>query len=167
MSIYRKVWQDYHNQSIPKGWHIHHIDGNHENNHPDNLMCVSPFVHWCIHFLQGDPVALDGKFVQGASEAGKLGGHARKNTHNPKIHLATKAAHSPEAKAKRSASLKARKLTEDHKSKIGKSNKNNPKLKEYKSKPILFENVRYNSIKECIKHRKLGYYTIMKTARYL
>lgn len=74
MSIYRKIWQDHHNQSIPKGWHIHHIDGNHENNHPDNLMCVSPYVHWCIHLLQGDPVAESGKFISNAGKAGKLGG---------------------------------------------------------------------------------------------
>lgn len=78
MSIYRKIWQNHHNQSIPKGWHIHHIDDNRENNHPDNLMCVSPHVHWCIHFLQGDVVALSGKFIQGASEAGRKGGSKNK-----------------------------------------------------------------------------------------
>jgi hypothetical protein len=31
-------------------------------------------MHWWAHYLRGDPVALNGKFVQGASEAGKLGG---------------------------------------------------------------------------------------------
>jgi|SaaInlStandDraft_2_1057019.scaffolds.fasta_scaffold30509_2 hypothetical protein len=74
MSIYRRIWQDYHKLTIPKSWAIHHIDGNHNNNSIENLECVSPHVHWCIHFLQGDPVALKGKFIQGASEAGKKGG---------------------------------------------------------------------------------------------
>lgn len=74
MSIYRKIWESHYNQNIPKGWHIHHIDGNTENNQIDNLICVSSHVHWCIHFLQGDPVALSGNFVQGASEAGRKGG---------------------------------------------------------------------------------------------
>lgn len=83
-SIYRKIWKEYHNQDIPKGWHIHHIDGNHNNNNPENLMCVSPHVHWCIHFLQGDPIALKGKFIQKAEEMGKLGGQKSTYTRNLK-----------------------------------------------------------------------------------
>lgn len=73
MTIYRRVWQQHHNQSIPKGWHIHHIDGNQSNNVPENLMCVSPYVHWCIHFLQGDPIGFRGKFINGAGKANKGG----------------------------------------------------------------------------------------------
>lgn len=53
---------------IPKGWHIHHVDGNHENNDPLNLICVSPYVHWCIHFLQGHPFAAAQGFITVASE---------------------------------------------------------------------------------------------------
>lgn len=51
---HRKAWKAYHNQSIPLGWHIHHVDGNPHNNDPTNLICVSQHVHYCIHLLQGD-----------------------------------------------------------------------------------------------------------------
>jgi len=71
---YRKIWETFHNKKIPKGYHIHHIDGNRDNNCIENLMCVSAEEHFQIHLQQGDPVALNGKFIQGASAAGKLGG---------------------------------------------------------------------------------------------
>ncbi len=34
---------------IPKGYHIHHLDGNRKNNDPDNLIAVSPQMHYEIH----------------------------------------------------------------------------------------------------------------------
>lgn len=71
---YRKVWEEFNNEKIPPGYHIHHIDGNHNNNNPSNLLCVSPEEHWRIHYEQGDIVALYGRFIQGASDAGKIGG---------------------------------------------------------------------------------------------
>ena len=71
---YRKIWEEFNERKIPKGNHIHHIDGNHDNNDPSNLLCVTPDEHWRIHFEQGDMICLSGKFIQGASEAGKLGG---------------------------------------------------------------------------------------------
>ena len=71
---YRKFWEAANNTTIPKGYHIHHIDGNHNNNDINNLVCVSAEEHHNIHLVQGDIVALNGKFIQGASEAGKLGG---------------------------------------------------------------------------------------------
>jgi hypothetical protein len=71
---YRNLWETSNNTTIPKGYHIHHIDGNHNNNDINNLVCVSPEEHHNIHLTQGDIVALNGKFIQGASEAGKLGG---------------------------------------------------------------------------------------------
>lgn len=33
---------------------IHHIDGNHENNDPTNLVAVSIQEHYDIHYSQGD-----------------------------------------------------------------------------------------------------------------
>ena len=61
---YRKVWEDFHGKKLPKGMHIHHIDGNHQNNSPENLLACTPEEHWQIHFDRGDTVALRGKFIQ-------------------------------------------------------------------------------------------------------
>lgn len=73
---YRKIWEEHNKQKIPSGYHIHHIDGDRSNNTPDNLLCVSPEEHFNIHLKQGDIVCLYGRFIQGASEAGKKGGKA-------------------------------------------------------------------------------------------
>lgn len=62
----------------PKGCHVHHIDGNKNNNHILNLIRLTDEDHWLVHFYQGDPVAINRKFVSGASEAGKKGGLAKK-----------------------------------------------------------------------------------------
>ena len=58
MKNYRKIWI-YHNGPIPKDkngrpYEIHHIDGNHNNNHINNLMCISIKEHYDIHYSQGD-----------------------------------------------------------------------------------------------------------------
>ena len=74
MANYRKIWEEYNNRKIPKGYHIHHIDGDRYNNDPSNLLCCSPEEHWQIHYEQGDIVAINGKFVQCANLAGRLGG---------------------------------------------------------------------------------------------
>jgi len=41
---YRKLWESI-NGPIPKGYHIHHKDGNPYNNSIDNLECLSPEEH--------------------------------------------------------------------------------------------------------------------------
>jgi hypothetical protein len=74
MENHRKIWEEHNRQVIPRGYHIHHIDGNHTNNDPTNLVCVSPEEHFNIHLKQGDILCIRGKFIQGASEAGKKGG---------------------------------------------------------------------------------------------
>jgi hypothetical protein len=55
---YRKIYQN-HFGKIPKdhtgrSYEIHHLDGNHDNNDPNNLKCVTIQKHYDIHFSQGD-----------------------------------------------------------------------------------------------------------------
>lgn len=59
MTIYRRIWEQHNNQKIPKdnqgrSYEIHHIDGNHDNNHPSNLQLVTIEEHYKIHYNQGD-----------------------------------------------------------------------------------------------------------------
>lgn len=42
---YRKIFEDFNGVKIPKGYHIHHIDGNHNNNNPENLEMLTPDEH--------------------------------------------------------------------------------------------------------------------------
>jgi hypothetical protein len=53
MSIYRRIYTE-HFGPIPKGYHIHHKDGNHSNNDPLNLVAIAAKEHYDIHFSQGD-----------------------------------------------------------------------------------------------------------------
>jgi transcription elongation factor Elf1 len=55
---YRKIYEN-HYGPIPKdsegrSQEIHHIDGNHKNNLPQNLKCVTIQEHYEIHFSQKD-----------------------------------------------------------------------------------------------------------------
>lgn len=55
---YRKIYEN-HYGPVPrdnegKKFHIHHIDGDRTNNHPDNLVAVSIYEHYNIHYSQGD-----------------------------------------------------------------------------------------------------------------
>lgn len=51
--IYRKIYEQ-HYGPIPKGYEIHHLDGNRQNNSIVNLVCVSIVEHYNIHYNQGD-----------------------------------------------------------------------------------------------------------------
>ena len=42
--LHRRIYEDNFGP-IPKGWHIHHKDGNTENNSPENLEALSPSEH--------------------------------------------------------------------------------------------------------------------------
>ena len=55
---YRKIWEEYFGpipkDSQGKSYHIHHIDGDRNNNEITNLKCVSIEEHFYIHLEQGD-----------------------------------------------------------------------------------------------------------------
>jgi hypothetical protein len=58
MNIYRKIYED-HFGPIPKDndgrtYDIHHLDGKHSNNSPENLRALSVQDHYDIHYQQGD-----------------------------------------------------------------------------------------------------------------
>lgn len=53
MSIYRRIYTQ-HFGPIPKGYHIHHKDGNHSNNDPLNLVAITAKEHYDIHYDQED-----------------------------------------------------------------------------------------------------------------
>lgn len=46
--LHRAVWEHHHGP-IPKGMHVHHIDGNPANNDIGNLACVTRDQHWDEH----------------------------------------------------------------------------------------------------------------------
>ena len=50
---YRETYVEAHGP-IPEGYEIHHIDGNSSNNSIDNLIALSPVMHWMFHYDQGD-----------------------------------------------------------------------------------------------------------------
>lgn len=58
MNNYRKIYKQYYG-SIPidlegRTFDIHHIDGNHKNNNPTNLIALSIYHHYIVHYVQGD-----------------------------------------------------------------------------------------------------------------
>lgn len=42
---HRIVWAKFHNRCIPKGWHIHHLNGVRTDNRPENLVALAPKNH--------------------------------------------------------------------------------------------------------------------------
>lgn len=55
---YRKIYENHFGiiprESNGRSYDIHHIDGNHSNNSPNNLKCITVKEHYKIHKKQGD-----------------------------------------------------------------------------------------------------------------
>lgn len=58
--MHRAVWR-YHYGEIPKGFHIHHIDGDKSNNDISNLALLSPLAHAKLHGANQSPETLERK----------------------------------------------------------------------------------------------------------
>ena len=81
---YRKIWEDYHKQVIPKdekgrSYEIHHIDGNRANNLIENLLCVSIEDHWKIHIEKGE-IGAANLIAKRFNQIYKSGWHHSKST---------------------------------------------------------------------------------------
>ena len=50
--LHRDIWEFYSGKKIPKGYHVHHKDGNWLNNDYENLICLSPKEHYQEHIEQ-------------------------------------------------------------------------------------------------------------------
>lgn len=61
---YVKVWEKFNGQKLPKGYEIHHIDGNHRNNLPTNLKAVTIEEHLEIHKKQKDHGAVQAILIR-------------------------------------------------------------------------------------------------------
>jgi hypothetical protein len=44
-----EVWERHHGRPVPEGYQIHHLDDDKLNNHPSNLLAVTPTDHKRIH----------------------------------------------------------------------------------------------------------------------
>lgn len=42
------IWEQSHDQPLPKGWHIHHLNAIKDDNRPINLLALSAFKHSMI-----------------------------------------------------------------------------------------------------------------------
>jgi hypothetical protein len=54
---YRRIWERFHKRKIPKGFHVHHADGNPNNNEISNLQLLSPQDHAEAHRKLGHKVS--------------------------------------------------------------------------------------------------------------
>ncbi|NNU96185.1 HNH endonuclease signature motif containing protein [Anoxybacillus sp. EFIL] len=60
--LHRYVWEYFHGE-IPKGWHVHHVDGDKNNNHISNLVIIPHGKHATLH---GEMNALDERWLEWA-----------------------------------------------------------------------------------------------------
>lgn len=53
--LHRSVWE-FHNGEIPNGYHVHHKDGNKDNNQISNLMLLDGSKHLSVHMSKPERV---------------------------------------------------------------------------------------------------------------
>lgn len=77
LNKYQKIWVNA-NGEIPRTedgrmFHIHHIDGNRNNNELSNLMCVSPMEHFLIHLSQQEYMSAHALYIRYLTDEEKIG----------------------------------------------------------------------------------------------
>jgi hypothetical protein len=144
---YRKIYEHHHGaipvDDLGRTYEIHHTDGNHHNNHPSNLQCVSVQEHYDIHYAQEDWGACFciAKRLKLTKEqiSGLIRAHNRnqKGANNPFWGRT----HSEFSKSLMSAANKGRKMSEEAKRKMSQAhmgrtawNKGIPRTDEAKAK---------------------------------
>ena len=63
-SIARDSWEAYWREKVPVGWHVHHFDGNPQNNDICNLLAIPESDHHHRHLCQQPTCPSCGKFIQ-------------------------------------------------------------------------------------------------------
>ena len=118
-SAHRRAYQEVYGE-IPSGRHIHHIDGDHRNNEPDNLIAVSREMHQAFHLHQWllfeNPADAYAYNMLGGENPIPLEGE--KNGFYGKEH-------SEEQKQKWSEQRSGVRLSEEHKRKLSEAKKGN------------------------------------------
>lgn len=119
--LYRRIYRENYG-AIPAGYHIHHKDNDHQNNCPSNLVAVTAEEHERIHTEEGSMYRGGGKgWISGASEAGKKGGEllwADVSAEDRSIIMKERGKNSPRFAGK--------KVTAEHKARIGAAYINKP-----------------------------------------
>ena len=126
--LHRMIWEDYYKFSIPKGYEIHHKDGDKTNNCIMNLQLLRKTEHLSLHNLgQNHGVVGENHPYYGK----KRPEHSKKMSgENNPFYGKT---HSDETKQKLSEIHKGKTLSEEHKQKLSKtmSGEGNPRWKDY------------------------------------
>lgn len=68
--LHRAVWESVHGD-IPKGFHIHHIDGDTRNNAIENLECINPKDHASRHTWSAERKEQQARFLSSIRELAK------------------------------------------------------------------------------------------------
>jgi len=84
--LHRLIWQKLKGP-IPKGFDIHHKDGNKLNNSIDNLECISHAEHLSMHMKENSQKVHEWHKTEEGRKA--LGEHAKEVWENRKVHTLT------------------------------------------------------------------------------